>query len=133
MDETTDIVAAAYTLVRFYAHESCGKCVPCREGGTWLERIMKRLVDGHGTTRDLDQLFEIGQTICPGEFPHAASERLGLEAKPFPFRMTTICFVGPSAYTAVDSALTLFRDEFEAKIVQRNLIPVSVGASHDEH
>ena len=133
MDDTTDIVAAAYTLVRFYAHESCGKCVPCREGGTWLERIMKRLVDGHGTTRDLDQLFEIGQTICPGEFPHAASERLGLEAKPFPFRMTTICFVGPSAYTAVDSALTLFRDEFEAKIVHRNLIPVSVGAGHDEH
>ena len=39
--------------------------------------------------------------------------------------MTTICFVGPSAYTPVDSALTLFRDEFEAKIVQRNLIPVS--------
>jgi NADH-quinone oxidoreductase subunit F len=94
---------------------------------------MKRLVDGHGTSNDLDQLFEIGQTICPGEFPHAASDRLGLEAKPFPFRMTTICFVGPSAYTAVDSALTLFRDEFEAKIVRRNLIPVSVGASNDEH
>jgi NADH-quinone oxidoreductase subunit F len=99
--------------------------VPCREGGTWLERIMKRIVDGHGTMQDLDQLFEIGQSICPGDFPHPSSERLGLEAKPFPFRMTTICFVGPSAYTAVDSALTLFRDEFEAKIVQRNLIPVS--------
>ncbi len=136
MDETTDIPYAAYSLVRFYAHESCGKCVPCREGGTWLERIMKRIVDGHGTMQDLDQLLEIGQSICPGDFPHPSSERLGIEAKPFPFRMTTICFVGPSAYTAVDSALTLFRDEFEAKIVQRTLIPVSavpvsVGASHD--
>jgi NADH-quinone oxidoreductase subunit F len=128
MDETTDIPAAALSLVRFYAHESCGKCTPCREGGTWLERIMKRIVDGHGTPSDIDQLLDIGQTICPGEFPHAASDRLGLEAKPFPFKMTTICFVGPSAYTAVDSAITLFRDEFEAKIVPRKMIPVTVGA-----
>jgi NADH-quinone oxidoreductase subunit F len=128
MDHTTDIPAAAYSLVRFYAHESCGKCVPCREGGTWLERIMKRLTDGHGTETDLDQLLQIGQTICPGDFPHAASERLGIEAKPFPFKMTTICFVGPSAYTAVDSAVTLFRDEFEAKIVKRKMIPVTSGA-----
>ena len=129
MDETTDIPVAALTLARFYAHESCGKCVPCREGATWLERIMERLVDGHGTDGDLDQLLEIGQTICPGAFPHAASERLGLAAVPFPFKMTTICFVGPSAYTPVHSAVTLFRSEFEARIVQRKLIPVSVGAS----
>ena len=129
MDETTDIPVAALTLARFYAHESCGKCVPCREGATWLERIMERIVDGHGTDGDLDQLLEIGQTICPGAFPHAASERLGLAAVPFPFKMTTICFVGPSAYTPVHSAVTLFRSEFEARIVQRKLIPVSVGAS----
>ena len=50
MDETTDIPCCGAHAVRFYAHESCGKCVPCREGGTWLERIMKRIVDGHGTT-----------------------------------------------------------------------------------
>ncbi|MFZ9931505.1 MAG: NADH-quinone oxidoreductase subunit NuoF, partial [Ilumatobacteraceae bacterium] len=49
MDETTDIPAAALTLTRFYAHESCGKCTPCREGGTWLERILSRIVDGKGT------------------------------------------------------------------------------------
>ncbi len=42
MDETTDIPSAALTLLRFYAHESCGKCVPCREGGTWMERILQR-------------------------------------------------------------------------------------------
>jgi NADH-quinone oxidoreductase subunit F len=128
MDDTTDIPRAALTLVRFYAHESCGKCVPCREGGTWLERIMQRIVDGHGTPRDLDQLLEVGEMICPGAFPHAASDRLGLEAVPFPYRMTTICFVGPSAYVPVHSALTLFPDEFEAKITRRNLIPVAVGA-----
>ena len=133
MDETTDIPYATLTLTRFYAHESCGKCVPCREGATWMERILERLVDGHGTESDLDQLLEIGQTICPGAFPHAASERLGLAAVPFPFKMTTICFVGPSAYTPVHSAITLFRSEFEARIVKRKLIPVSVGTTDDNH
>ncbi|MCU1393591.1 MAG: nuoF [Ilumatobacteraceae bacterium] len=125
MDDTTDIPAAALTLCAFYAHESCGKCAPCREGGTWLMRIMDRIVAGHGTSRDLDQLIEVGETICPGNFPHASSERLGLTAVPFPYKMTTICFVGPSAYTPVHSALTLFRDEFEAKLVKRTFIPVS--------
>ena len=128
MDHTTDIPRAALTLVRFYAHESCGQCTPCREGGTWLERIMARLADGNGTRADLDQLLEIGQTICPGTFPHAASSALGLEAAPFPFKMTTICFVGPSAYTSVHSAITLFRDEFEARIVERKQIPVTAAA-----
>ena len=124
MDSTTDIPAAALTLTRFYAHESCGKCVPCREGGTWLERILSRIVAGKGTSADLDQLLEVGQSICPGDFPHAASERLGLDAVPFPYKMTTICFVGPSAFAPVHSALTLFRDEFEAKITRRTSIPV---------
>jgi len=127
MDDTTDIPVAAQTLCRFYAHESCGKCVPCREGGTWLERIMDRIISGRGTEADLDQLVQVGETICPGEFPHAASERLGIEAAPFPYKMTTICFVGPSAYAPVHSALTLFREEFEAKVQRRVLIPVTVA------
>ena len=125
MDDTTDIPNAALTLTRFYAHESCGKCTPCREGGTWLMRILDRVVAGQGTQRDLDQLLEVGASICPGDFPHASSERLGLAAVPFPYKMTTICFVGPSAYTPVHSALTLFRDEFEAKLVKRTFIPVT--------
>ena len=127
MDSTTDIPKAALTLTRFYAHESCGQCTPCREGGTWLERILSRVCAGIGTSADLDQLIEVGTSICPGNFPHAASEKLGLTATPFPYKMTTICFVGPSAYAPVHSALTLFREEFEAKIVKRTSIPVSVG------
>ena len=124
MDETTDIPTAALSLTKFYAHESCGKCVPCREGGTWLEKILTRIVKGHGTPRDLELLLEVGETICPGDFPHASSSKLGLEATPFPYKMTTICFVGPSAFAPVHSALTLFRDEFEAKITKRDMIPV---------
>jgi NADH-quinone oxidoreductase subunit F len=127
MDSTTDIPHAALTLTRFYAHESCGKCVPCREGGTWLERIMTRIVAGQGTEGDLEQLLEVGESICPGAFPHASSTALGLEAVPFPYKMTTICFVGPSAFAPVHSALTLFRSEFEAKIVKRKRIPVMAG------
>mgnify|MGYP002628289880 FL=1 len=130
MDETTDIPAAALTLTRFYAHESCGKCTPCREGGTWLERILSRVVDGKGTAADLEQLIEVGTSICPGDFPHASNEKLGLAAVPFPYKMNTICFVGPSAYAPVNSALVLFREEFEARIVKRHTIPVTaVGAA----
>ncbi|MEO7398069.1 MAG: NADH-quinone oxidoreductase subunit NuoF, partial [Ilumatobacteraceae bacterium] len=127
MDETTDIPWATLTLTRFYAKESCGKCTPCREGAPWLMRILERVVAGHGTTRDLDQMYEVGEMICPGAFPHAASERLGIDAVPFPYKMTTICFVGPSAYVPVHSALTLFRDEFEAKLVRRTMIPVAAA------
>jgi NADH-quinone oxidoreductase subunit F len=130
MDETTDIPAAALTLTHFYAHESCGKCTPCREGGTWLERILRRVVDGNGTDADLQQLLEVGAMICPGAFPHAANEKLGLTAVPFPYKMTTICFVGPSAFAPVHSALTLFRSEFEARVKKRVTIPVTaVGVS----
>jgi NADH-quinone oxidoreductase subunit F len=127
MDHTTDIPKAALSLTRFYAHESCGQCTPCREGGTWLERILERICDGHGTESDLDLLIEVGTSICPGAFPHASSSKLGLEATPFPYKMTTICFVGPSAYAPVHSALTLFREEFEAKLTKRTLIPVTAG------
>jgi NADH-quinone oxidoreductase subunit F len=129
MDHTTDIPRAALTLTRFYAHESCGKCTPCREGGTWLERILSRIVDGKGTDADLDQLLEVGESICPGAFPHASSSELGLAAVPFPYRMNTICFVGPSAYAPVHSALTLFRSEFEARVTKRTRIPVSGSVS----
>lgn len=130
MDSTTDIPAAALTLVKFYAHESCGKCVPCREGGTWLYRILERIVAGDGTDADLATILQVGESICPGEMPHASSERLGLEAHPFPYKMTTICFVGPSAYVPVHSAMTLFPEEFAARVTTRavrTMIPVTAA------
>jgi NADH-quinone oxidoreductase subunit F len=132
MDDTTDIPAAALTLVRFYAHESCGKCVPCREGGTWLCRIVERIVDGEGTDTDLATILEVGESICPGAMPHAASERLGLDAVPFPYKMTTICFVGPSAYVPIHSAITLFPEDFAARVTSRPIrttIPVMAVGS----
>ena len=51
MDDTTNVVDAAQRIVRFFSHESCGQCTPCREGTTWLERILSRILDGYGRPR----------------------------------------------------------------------------------
>jgi NADH-quinone oxidoreductase subunit F len=69
------------------------------------------------------------------DIPHAASERLGIEAVPFPYKMTTICFVGPSAYVPVHSAMTLFPEEFDALVTKRevrSIIPVTAAAAGGE-
>jgi NADH-quinone oxidoreductase subunit F len=102
MDDTTDAVKACRSLVRFFAHESCGKCTPCREGTTWLERILTRILDGHGRHSDLALLMDVADNISPGIA--------------WPPRQTTICPLGPSAVSPLSSALTRFRDEFEAYI-----------------
>ncbi len=84
MDEDTSIVKNLYTFTRFYHHESCGQCSPCREGTGWMEKIMHKILDGHGTLNDIDLLWDIqskieGKTICPlGEaaaWPVAAAIR----------------------------------------------------------
>jgi NADH-quinone oxidoreductase subunit F len=69
-DETTDFVKAAHALVRFYAHESCGQCTPCREGGHWLEVTLERILHGGGLDSDIDLLVKVahqmtGINLCP--------------------------------------------------------------------
>lgn len=69
MDETTCIVNALYNLMRFYAHESCGQCTPCREGSGWMMKVVRRIEKGMGTPEDLDLIESIadqacGKTIC---------------------------------------------------------------------
>ena len=53
MDESASIVHNLYTFTRFYHHESCGQCSPCREGTGWMEKILHKILDGHGTSRTL--------------------------------------------------------------------------------
>ncbi len=84
MDSTTDIPAAALTLVKFYAHESCGKCVPCREGGTWLYRIVERIVAGEGTDADLATILEVGESICPGSDAARGQRAARAASRPVP-------------------------------------------------
>ena len=102
MDETTNVVAAAHRLVRFFAHESCGQCTPCREGTSWLEDVLKRILDGDGRPEDVDLLLDISDNISPGlQWPPA---------------MTTICPLGPSAVSPITSITRWFMPELEAII-----------------
>jgi NADH-quinone oxidoreductase subunit F len=69
-DDTTDFVKAAHALVRFFAHESCGQCTPCREGGHWLETTLERILHGAGRQSDIDMLLAVsrqmtGLNLCP--------------------------------------------------------------------
>ena len=69
MDKSTDVIAAIARLSRFYKHESCGQCTPCREGTGWIWRVMERLVRGEADPSEIDLLFEVtkqveGHTIC---------------------------------------------------------------------
>ncbi len=91
MDETTSIVQNLHTFARFYHHESCGQCSPCREGTAWMEKLLHKILHGHGTLADVDLLWEIqgkieGNTICP---------------------------LGDAAAWPVASAIRHFRSEFE--------------------
>ncbi len=91
MDEDTCIVKNTYTLSRFYRHESCGQCSPCREGTGWLEKILLKIEKGKGKLSDIDLLWDVqgnieGNTICP---------------------------FGDAAAWPVAAAIRHFRDEFE--------------------
>ncbi len=91
MDETTSIVKNLWNFTRFYHHESCGQCSPCREGTGWMEKVLHKILTGHGTIKDIDLLWDIqgkieGKTICP---------------------------LGDAAAWPVASAIRHFRAEFE--------------------
>ncbi len=94
MDETTSMVEALYSAVRFFAHESCGQCSPCREGTGWVHRIMRRIIDGKGRVADLDELLAIAADM---------------EGK-------TICVFADAAAWPIQSYIAKFRDDFEAYI-----------------
>lgn len=119
LDSTSCPVRAAWRLVRFFARESCGQCTPCREGTGWLERIMRRIEDGSGRTDDLDLLLDVGDNISPGPFPHAPRPAADPETVPFPYRQTTICPLGPSAVSPIESSVWRFRDDYLAHIRSR--------------
>jgi len=69
MDKSTDIIRAIARLARFYQHESCGQCTPCREGTGWMWRVLTRMADGRAEKREIDMLLDVsyqieGHTIC---------------------------------------------------------------------
>ncbi|MDU0372558.1 NADH-quinone oxidoreductase subunit NuoF [Hymenobacter endophyticus] len=91
MDETTCIVRNTWNFSRFYHHESCGQCSPCREGTGWMEKVLHRLEHGHGHMEDIDLLVSVAKQI----------------------EGNTICPLGEAAAWPVAAAVRHFRDEFE--------------------
>src|SRR5436309_4354039 len=70
MDESVSIPEALVVLARFYAHESCGQCTPCRESTGWIYKMVRRIVEGRGEKDDLDTILDVARrgaatTICP--------------------------------------------------------------------
>jgi NADH-quinone oxidoreductase subunit F len=70
IDEATPILDVLKKVAKFYAHESCGQCTPCRIGTSWIHKIIKRMSAGHGEKGDVDELVRLasnikGKTLCP--------------------------------------------------------------------
>ena len=90
-DEDQCIVRNTWNFTRFYHHESCGQCSPCREGTGWMEKVLHKIEHGHGTFSDIDLLVDVAKKI----------------------EGNTICPLGDAAAWPVASAIRHFRDEFE--------------------
>ena len=91
LDEDQCVVRHTLTLARFYRHESCGQCSPCREGTGWMEKILHNIENGKGKMKDIDLLWDIQSKI----------------------EGNTICPLGDAAAWPVAAAIRHFRDEFE--------------------
>lgn len=100
-DNTVCMVRSLEILARFYAHESCGQCTPCREGTGWLYKILHRIESGQGHPDEVDMIVDIANNI-DGE---------------------TICPLGDAAAWPVQSAVKLFREEFDYHIMHRKCLP----------
>jgi len=94
MDDQTDIPKALWRILKFFAHESCGQCTPCREGTGWMEKVSRRIADGNGKPGDLELLGTIAHGIAGN----------------------TICALGDAAAWPAMGFLTKYWSEFEAKI-----------------
>ena len=103
MDEDTDLVKVLSRIAHFYHHESCGQCTPCREGTGWLEKILKRIIAGKGSTSDLDLLITVANQI----------------------EGNTICALGEAAAWPVKFMVERFRDYFEQRVSKEISLPVA--------
>ncbi|WP_273521137.1 NADH-quinone oxidoreductase subunit NuoF [Rhodosalinus sediminis] len=94
MDQSTDIIKAIWRLSKFYKHESCGQCTPCREGAGWMMRVMERLVSGEAEVEEVDMLLDVTKQV----------------------EGHTICALGDAAAWPIQGLIRHFRDEIEDRI-----------------
>ena len=104
VDDTHTVLEVAFKLAKFYAHESCGKCVPCREGTNWTQKMVERMQDGLATPMDLDLLANV-QTQIIGN---------------------CLCVLGDAMAMPIGSLVQKFRAEIEAEIAAAQQQPVLV-------
>ncbi|KYP98713.1 NADH-quinone oxidoreductase subunit NuoF [Rickettsia endosymbiont of Proechinophthirus fluctus] len=100
MDQSTDIIYAIARLSKFYMHESCGQCTPCREGTGWMWRVMMRLVKGNVTKSEIDELLNVTKEI----------------------EGHTICALGDAAAWPIQGLIRHFRSELEARIKSYSVV-----------
>ena len=103
MDKSTDVIAAIARLSKFYMHESCGQCTPCREGTGWMYRVMTRFVEGNAKTEEIDQLLDVTKQV----------------------EGHTICALGDAAAWPIQGLVRHFRDEIEKRIRNYKSLPRS--------
>jgi NADH-quinone oxidoreductase subunit F len=109
LDEDQCIVRNTWNFSRFYHHESCGQCSPCREGTGWMEKVLHSLESGHGKMSDMDLLVDVSKKI----------------------EGNTICPLGDAAAWPVASAIRHFRDEFEWHVTHPDLaVKGNFGLAH---
>ena len=100
LDETTDMVRFALRIMKFYAHESCGWCIPCREGTTWLKKILQRFYEGQGRREDISLLGELSKNM------------LG----------RTFCALGDAAALPTSSIVEKFTEDFEMYLARQEVL-----------
>jgi NADH-quinone oxidoreductase subunit F len=101
LDESVCIVDAVWRLAKFFAHESCGQCTPCREGTNWMESILDRLERGQGRPQDADLLLDM-------------SDNIGGKS---------LCALGDAAIGPVISSVKKFRDEYLHHVTHKSCLP----------
>jgi NADH-quinone oxidoreductase subunit F len=100
IDDQTCLVDALWNITRFYEHESCGKCTPCREGTYWMSEVLERLEHGHGRTSDVDLLDDVADNILGKSF----------------------CALGDAAAMPVQGFIKHFRAEFEHHVTHKRCV-----------
>ena len=107
MDQSTDVIKAIWRLSKFYKHESCGQCTPCREGTGWMMRVMERLVNGDADPSEIDMLLDVTKQV----------------------EGHTICALGDAAAWPIQGLIKNFRDEIEDRLKNQSSMQNSLVAA----
>jgi NADH-quinone oxidoreductase subunit F len=97
MDQSTDLVKAIARISRFYKHESCGQCTPCREGTGWMWRMMEKIAAGQASPDEIDRLLDVSKQV----------------------EGHTICALGDAAAWPIQGLFRHFRDEIEEQLIKK--------------